>query len=217
VKDRTVPSLAKRSLYMIRVKTACLTAALACAGLFSPTAGAETAYLDAADVAALDGTWASPASEDWGQGAFGTRRFTFADGTWTLDFALALDPGMNAKVFEFHTEGTYDVLAPSAAVPGAYEMLFREATKAVTLRATDPGLIQAFGLAGCNLAPDVKTDISASGCAIWKPVAVCSEDHDLLALDSEMNLYFGVRPADNDMCTPEKRPTALLPAVVRQD
>jgi hypothetical protein len=202
---------------MTRLATACLTAALTIAALLCQPAGAETAYQDADAIAALNGTWASPASEDWGRGTFGTRSFTFADGTWSLDFALALDPGMNAKVFEFHTTGTYDVLAPSATVPGAFDMLFREEIKAVTLRATDPGLIEAFGLAGCNLTPDVKTDISATGCAIWKPVAECGVDHDLLALDADQNLYFGVRPADNDMCTPDKRPTALLPAVVKQN
>jgi hypothetical protein len=199
---------------MTRLASLCLASAL-CATTVLPVV-AETTYQGADAIAALNGTWASSAPEDWGRGTFGTRSFTFDAGTWSLDFALALDPGMNAKVFEFHTTGTYEVLAPSTVVPGAFDMLFREAEKAVTLRATDPALVQAFGLAECNLTPDVKTDISATGCAIWKPVAVCGEDHDLLALDAAGNLYFGVRPADNDMCTPDKRPTALLPAVVKQ-
>jgi len=56
-------------------------------------------------------------------------------------------------------------------------------------------------------------DISERGCAGWKPVADCAEDHDLLALGPQ-GLQFGVRPRDNDMCTPDRRPTALLPAVV---
>ena len=38
---------------------------------------------------------------------------------------------------------------------------------------------------------------------------------DLLALDAS-GLRFGVRPPDNDMCTPDKTPTALLPAVIRR-
>lgn len=202
---------------MNSLKTACLVLAVSASAVLGTLASAETTYQGPEALAALDGTWASPASEDWGRGTFGTRSFTFADGTWSLDFALALDPGMNAKVFEFHTAGTYDVGAPSKVVPGAHDMLFREATKAVTLRATDPNLIAAFGLAECNLTPDAKTDISVNGCAIWKPVSVCGEDHDLLALDGDGKLYFGVRPADNDMCTPDKRPTALLPAVVKED
>lgn len=199
---------------MTRLANLCLVSAV-CAATVLPVA-AETTYQGADAIMALNGTWASSAPEDWGRGTFGTRSFSFDDGAWSLDFALALDPGMKAKVFEFHTTGTYDVQSPSATVPGAYDMLFREVTKALTLRATDPKLIAAFGLAQCNLTADVKTDISATGCAIWKPVAVCGEDYDLLALDAAGKLYFGVRPADNDMCTPDKRPTALLPAVVKQ-
>jgi hypothetical protein len=70
-----------------------------------------------------------------------------------------------------------------------------------------------MGLADCGLTPNLETDISATGCAAWRPVAFCGEDHDLLALTAE-GLHFGVRPADNDMCVPDRRPTALLPAVV---
>lgn len=34
--------------------------------------------------------------------------------------------------------------------------------------------------------------------------------------DEKGNLYFGVRPADNNMCTADRRPTALLPAVAKR-
>jgi hypothetical protein len=70
-----------------------------------------------------------------------------------------------------------------------------------------------MGMADCGLTVNLEADISVTGCAAWRPVAVCGEDHDLLAL-SDAGLHFGVRPADNDMCTPDKLPTALLPAVV---
>lgn len=39
--------------------------------------------------------------------------------------------------------------------------------------------------------------------------ASCGVDHDLFALD-DTGLRFGVRPADNDMCSEDKTPTALL-------
>lgn len=165
---------------------------------------------------ALSGTYASVAAENWYRG-YGTRAFRFDKGKWALTFVYALDPGMTQKVFEFHTEGPYTVVARSAAVQGAFEATFYEDVKAVTLRTTDAKLIEAMGLAGCNLELDVKTDISKSGCARWKPVAQCREDHDLLAIDAAGKLFFGVRPADNDMCTPDKRPTALLPAVIRKN
>jgi hypothetical protein len=73
-----------------------------------------------------------------------------------------------------------------------------------------------MGMAHCGLRTGVMTDISKAGCAHWAPVSVCREDNDLLAIDAVGKLFFGVRPNDNDMCSPEKRPTALLPAVVKR-
>lgn len=195
---------------------AAATAAAAAAVLAAAAATALSAegFGDRSDLEALSGTYASPAAEPW-YGGFGTRRFTFEDGRWSLVFTHALDPAMQRGNFVFRTEGLYEIGAPSAAVPGAFEAVFHERAKYVTLLTDDAGLIQAFGFAGCGLRPHVEVDISATGCAAWKPVSVCGEDHDLLALGPD-GLHFGVRPADNDMCTPDRRPTALLPAVIRQ-
>ena len=38
---------------------------------------------------------------------------------------------------------------------------------------------------------------------------------NMRAIDAEGRLFFGVRPRDNDMCTADKTPTALLDPVVR--
>ncbi|MBC8050391.1 MAG: hypothetical protein H7X92_09640 [Chitinophagales bacterium] len=169
-----------------------------------------------AQLEALSGTYVSVAAENWYRG-YGTRAFNFDEGKWGLTFVYALDPAMLQKVFEFHTEGPYRVVAKSSTVEGAFDTTFYEDVKGVTLRTTDTKLIEAMGLAGCNLKLNIKTDISKSGCARWKPVAQCREDHDLLAIDAAGKLLLGVRPADNDMCTPDKRPTALLPAVTKKN
>jgi hypothetical protein len=187
-----------------------LLAALAALGL---AGGAAAEPADRATLQALSGTWASTAPEPW-YGGFGTRRFTFAEGQWTLEFRHALDPQMQRPTFTFRTHGPYEVRGP-AMVPGAFEAVFFEDRKLVTLHTADAGLAAAMGLAGCGLVVGQEVDVSARGCGGWKPVAVCREDHDLLALDAT-GLRFGVRPRDNDMCTAERRPTALLPAVVRQ-
>jgi len=100
-------------------------------------------------------------------------------------------------------------------VDGAFEAVFYENFKFVTLFTDDAALAAAMGLAACGLRVGEETDISARGCAGWKPVAICREDHDLLAIGAA-GLYFGVRPRDNDMCTADKRPTALLMPVVRR-
>jgi hypothetical protein len=170
---------------------------------------------DRAALEALSGTYASGAAEPW-YGAWGTREFAFRDGQWTLVFTFALDPELQRPVFRFRTGGPYRVGAPAAAVPGAFEAVFLEDSKHLTLLTADPALAAAMGLAACGLTPGVEADISARGCAGWKPVAACREDHDLLALDAAGGLRFGVRPRDNDMCTPDRRPTALLPPVWRR-
>lgn len=174
-------------------------------------AGAE-GFADRATLQALSGVYTSSAPEPW-YGGYGTRRFTFANGQWGLEFTHALDPEMAMPTFRFRTEGPFEVGAESQSIPGAYEAIFYEDAKFVTLLTTDAGLVQAFGFADCGLQTGVEVDISVTGCAAWMPVSVCREDHDLLAMDAT-GLFFGVRPADNDMCTADRRPTALLPAVV---
>lgn len=165
----------------------------------------------------LDGTYADLQGVDWGQGTFGKREFTFKDGNWSLKFILAFDPEMKNQIFVFRTVGTYSVLDKSKVVDGAYNALFIENKKFVTLKTDIPDIIQGFGFSGCDLTRDVEEDISESGCSLWKSVADCSEDHDLLKMEVDGKLYFGVRPPDNDMCTAEKRPKSLTPAVVKID
>lgn len=198
------------------MKKSMFTCALAAGCLFVGAIGAMALDAEAgrAELQALSGTSASPAPEPW-YGGFGTRSFTFKDGAWGLVFTHALDPEMKAQTFRFRTEGPYRIGDASTTVPGAFDAVFFEDVKYVTLLTADPQIVEAFGMAGCGLKTGVETDISATGCAAWKPVSVCREDHDLLALSAD-GLHFGVRPQDNDMCTAERRPAALLPAVVKQ-
>ena len=164
----------------------------------------------------LSGTYTSLKAEDWGRGTFGFREFSFDKGKWTLKFTLALDPSLNAKVFEFRTYGTYQVLGKAKGVE-AYEAVFYETEKFVTLLTDNQELIEGFGLASCGLTPFKEKNISEDGCALWPSVKECDEDHDLLALDQAGQVYFGVRPSDNNMCTAERRPTALLPPVRKKE
>lgn len=191
-----------------------LAAALTAPAVVQGQSEPGKAAWDRAALSSLSGTYSSTAVEAW-YGAYGTREFRFEDGRWSLKFVLALDPTMSAKVFEFRTQGPYYVGQASKTVPGAFDALFIEDQKFVTLRARDLKLTEAFGLAGCSLVVDVEKDVSVSGCAGWKPVSVCKEDHDLLAINGTGGLHFGERPRDNDMCSADKRPKSLLQAVVK--
>lgn len=184
------------------------------AALALALAAVPAAADDRAALAALSGTYASPAPEPW-YGGWGTREFVFDGGQWSLIFTHALDRDMTRRTFRFRTGGGYRVGAPDGRVSGAFRTVFAEDWKHLTLLTPDAGLAAAMGLAACGLTVNLEADISATGCAAWKPVALCGEDHDLLALSAE-GLHFGVRPRDNDMCTPDRTPAALLPAVVRR-
>ncbi|WP_019956020.1 hypothetical protein [Yoonia vestfoldensis] len=187
-----------------------LYAALAVATALTTPAFAQDA--GRAALLGLHGTFHSPHVEEW-YGGFGTREFVFSDGQWSLTFIHALDPGMTQRTFQFRTGGGYDVQAASTQLPGAFHTVFDEDWKHLTLLTPVPEIAAAMGMADCGLTVNLEADISETGCAAWRPVADCGQDHDLLAF-SDDGLHFGVRPADNDMCSADKTPTALLPAVV---
>jgi hypothetical protein len=165
------------------------------------------------DVVGVQGTFRSAAAEEW-YGGYGTREFTFANGRWQLIFTHALDPAMTLRTFQFRTGGPFEIGAASDVVAGAFDGVFHEDWKHVTLLTDNAEIVAAMGMGDCGLTYNLETDISETGCAAWAPVAECGEDHDLFAMDGT-GVYFGVRPADNDMCTPDRRPTALLPVVAR--
>jgi hypothetical protein len=162
----------------------------------------------------LSGTYADAKPYAYGQ-AWGRRVFTFDKGRWTLHFTLALDPEMKMQVFHFRTLGTYKIQDKSNKISNTYHALFFEEKKFLTLKTKDENLIKAFGFTPCNMITDIEQDVSISGCSAWKSVKECPGDYDLLSLDSEGKLYFGNRPQDNDMCSPEKRPTSLTPPVIK--
>lgn len=197
-----------------RMTNASKLAAIAACALVAAigSVAAEGRFEERAELEALSGVYASTAPEPW-YGGWGTRRFSFERGRWALTFVHALDPEMKRQTFQFRTEGPYRVGAPSAAVPGAYEAVFGYDAKYVTLLTGDDAVARRF--AGCGLRLNEEMDISGPGCANWKPVAACREDHDLVAIDRQ-GVYFGVRARDNDMCTADKRGRALLQPVARR-
>lgn len=188
-----------------------MTAMTLCLAL-GTQAQADSGFADAATLQSLRGTFHSSAPEPW-YGGFGTREFVFNNGEWSLIFIHALDPAMTQRTFQFRTGGAYSITGPSAAVPGAYEATFDEDWKHLTLLTAVPEIAAGIGMADCNLTVNLEADVSETGCAAWKPVSVCGQDFDLLAMDAD-GVYFGQRPADNDMCTAERRPISLLMPVV---
>jgi hypothetical protein len=138
---------------------------------------------------------------------------------WALDYVVHGDPACDVPLVTVHIEGPYALERPSDAVAGAWEARFGFTSK--TIRPEVDGLRDFLNsLEGCGTADfetGVAQDVYASGCAGFGqyPQASCDADYDLVRLDGD-SLFFGARPADNDMCTPEKRPTALSPVANRR-
>lgn len=140
--------------------------------------------------------------------------FDLDDAAWKLDYVTHADDACATKLVTVHIEGPYELERPSTAVEGAWEARFGFTTK--TIRPEVDGLRDYLNsLDGCgaaDFATGVAQDVLGTGCAGFGqyPGADCPADYDLVKRDGD-DLFFGARPADNNMCTAAKRPAALSP------
>ena len=106
--------------------------------------------------------------------------------------------------------GDYTLEGASEAVEGARNGTFGFSTKTVTPH-VDGAVDVVNGACGVETAEvGVALDISG-GCAGLGayPIAECESDYDIVRLNEDGTLSFGARPADNNMCTEDKRPTTF--------
>jgi hypothetical protein len=110
-------------------------------------------------------------------------------------------------------EGPWRATGESKQVPGASEASFDFKKKTVTLLAKDAA--KGFGMDGCGLTLGKAKDVSKDGCSFVASVEKYGREFDLLKRDGE-RLFFGARPADGDMGSEAKRPTALGAPLVQK-
>lgn len=94
---------------------------------------------------------------------------------------------------------------------GAFEGKFGITKKTITPHNPDAAkYLNNIGGSVTGFEANIARDISESGFAPFGqyPISKVNADYDIFKLDGD-KLYFGDRPADNDMSTPEKRPTKL--------
>jgi hypothetical protein len=157
----------------------------------------------------LAGRWGS-ACVDPGNGQAFRLLFDLTETTWSLAYEAFADATCATPSLTVQIDGGYALGDASTAVAGAREGRFDFATKTVTPHNAGVAefLAQACGRSGfiAGEAADI-----AGGCAGLGayPVADCPSDYDIVRLDDTGSLHFGARPQDNNMCTPDKRPTAL--------
>jgi hypothetical protein len=160
----------------------------------------------------LAAPWSS-ACFDQGNGTHAKLEFDITAATWKLDYRVNGDAACSVPLATVHIEGPYAIERPSGAVPGAYEARFGFAQKTLTAHAQ--AIADNLDEAGCGDGAwkvGVAQSVLEKGCAAFGqyPAASCPADYDLVRRDGT-KLSFGKRPADNDMCTPAKRPTELSP------
>lgn len=166
----------------------------------------------------LAGRWDSATCEAIPNGdgthSYIQRHFQLTEAKWTLNLDAFGDAQCQTKLFTARVTGPYTLERDSEKVSGATEGNFVFGERFLTAHLQP--LADAFTQSGCGSgAWTVGTERAIPGaCLFFKPIAQCGTDHDVVKVDGN-KLFFGQRPADNDMCTPEKRPQALadLPVI----
>lgn len=170
---------------------------------------------DAAQASSPEGRWKSACfTQGEGQAAQNVQLdFNITKDRWALDYVVFTEGSCKEPFLTNHIEGPYKIGAASGSVAGAYEGEFMFDKKTVTphMDAAVTILEQACG--ENTYAVKTATDVLEKGCAGFgsRPSAQCAADYDLVKIEGD-TLRFGKRPADNDMCVPEKRPTELGPS-----
>lgn len=172
------------------------------------------AFADADLHKAATGRWKSEAAEDLGNGSFATRDFTFTNKKWQLTFTIFADKELKSPLVAMDFEGPWQPTKPSEKVAGASEATFEFASKKVTLKAADVAVAKNFGMDGCGLAPNKAKDVTKTGCSFVGSVAAYGKEFDLLKVDAT-SMWLGARPADGNMGSEDKRPTALGAKLVK--
>jgi hypothetical protein len=163
----------------------------------------------------ISGNWKSTAVEDLGNGYFGTREIHLTPTVWEVIFTQYLDKEMTKPVYVYRASGTYVIGAASAAVGGAYDIVFTVSNKYLTLKADDAQVIKSAGLEFCNfLKKDTEVDISGLGCSSFMTVGGCPQEFDIVKIEGA-DLLLGKRLYSDYLCSEDRRPEELGPPLIK--
>ncbi len=159
------------------------------------------------------GQWVSPKREAApnpdGSVSYLVRDFTLTNDSWKLLLSAYGDESSEqSKLFTAQVEGHYRVTGHSEAA-GADEAEF-DFEKVTFTPFADffIGMLNNAKSGNSDWKVGESQDVSNTGALFFAPVSQYPREYDLLKLDGS-NLYFGQRPADNNMGSPEKRPTQV--------
>ncbi len=186
-------------------------------GIVIPACGSNSskpatpdAHVDPAIALAQDmsGRWSSSCLPQ--TSGFAKLDFQIDTPSWQLDYVVHGNADCTFPLATVAIEGPFEI-GDASAVPNAYEAVFGFRSKTITPHVEDlRDTLQAMSCGSEDWVVGESQSVLESGCAGFGqyPVGDCASDYDLVSLQNGQ-LQFGARPQDNNMCTPDKRPTAL--------
>jgi len=162
----------------------------------------------------LSGTWKSGCetlSLSQGEKMTLVRTFTNTAKEWALDFVVYEDATCAKPFFTARSSGLYSLGKASAKVPGATEIEFSITSRKLTPHSADAAQFLSLACGGLDWDVGTSHDALKSGChGLGMPASnQCQAESDLVKRDGKA-LYLGQRPANGEVCSPDRRPTALV-------
>ena len=158
----------------------------------------------------LVGTWVGPCfPSPQGDGSYNQLTFRMTETEWDLDYVAHGNAECTAKFLTVNIKGPYTIGEASAVAEGAHEGTFSFAAKTVTphMEPAVDVIKKACGTDGAKLGEPLDLSGGCAGLGAY-PITDCPADNDIVMVKDNV-LSFGKRPADNNMCSPDKRPTSF--------
>ncbi len=145
------------------------------------------------------------------------RDYTFTSDAFRAVTTVYGDPVSNIKFYTATVDGTYKLVGESDLVAGATDIDFTRVQ--ITARPDSLAFVDIFMRSNCGdgmWGLEIPQDVSDTGCLSFLPIGTCPVEYNIVKITGD-SLQLGVRPRDNDLCSPEKRPIELsTKALMRQ-
>jgi hypothetical protein len=158
------------------------------------------------------GTWAFSCRELFpGAGLYFAGTNTTTANDWEIKLAFSTSAGGCATpIMRFRAHGPQMVGGPVDEPEGATAIDFIVTARYLTLHdEAARGVLATLGCDASGFALEQEVNLNAMGCGGFAAsLQACPADYDIFTIEGD-TLYIGKRPAQGDICAPERRPTEL--------
>jgi hypothetical protein len=142
--------------------------------------------------------------------------FAIFDREWGIAFTQYVDAACQTPAMTAVLRGPYEPTGASRDVPGAFDVTFRFARKALV--AHDAALVDRLNAAcgGRRWRIGVEQDVTSTGCLGIASIGACPHEYDLVRIANH-ELFLGERPRPGeDICAEHRRPQRLRAEALRR-